>query len=157
VKRALAAVAVIALAGCGGDEGGRGTLVWQGKPTLVRATTRPADRVLIGTVRNDSLRPVSLTARKLRVRDARGRPVPAFAEFAAAYAHSLYGAYQRPDPLPEDELVRLGLLVRIDPGKTAPLVVSYRLHRRLKLPLAVDYGQGFLPIPARSVAPARPS
>jgi hypothetical protein len=160
--KARLGVTVLALAlpvaACGQERDlGAGRLVWAKSPVLVRATNLPTDRVLIGTVRNNSLRPLRLVARDLRVRDARGRMVSAFAQFAAAFVHGLYGAYQRPDPLPEEELRRLGLLVRIDPGRTAPLVVSYRLRPRLAMPLAVDYGQGSLPIPLRAVSPPKPS
>jgi hypothetical protein len=154
----LPVLAAVAVGGCGGGDRrfGEGTLVWAKPPALVRASNLATDRVLLGTIRNNSLRPLSLTASKLRVRDARGREVTAFAQFAASYAHGLYGAYQRPDPLPEEELRRLGLVLRLDPGKTAPLAVSFRMRRGLAGPLSVDYGQGVLPIPARALTPARP-
>ena len=151
-RGALLAAAAALLGGCGGgdDRVGRGDLVWADPPVLVRVARLPSDRIVYGSVRNDSFKRLTFKAADLKVRDARGRTVPATARFAASYAHGLYGVFQRPDAVPAEELQRLGVLIRLDPGKTAPLVVAFRLRAGTKPPLTVDYGQGFLPVPARA-------
>ncbi|MDX6698214.1 MAG: hypothetical protein QOE65_1611 [Solirubrobacteraceae bacterium] len=136
-----------AAAGASGER--NGSLVWDETPVLVRVRHIPTDRVLIGTVRNDSLRPLDLKSSDVGVRDGAGRRLRAFAQFAGSYAHGLYGAYEKPHPLPPAEKQRLGLIVRILPGKTAPLVVSYRTSRRDRAPLHVEWASGTLPVPTR--------
>ena len=150
----LGAAALAGATGCsGGNEDGDtrrvGPLSWTDPPRVVRPGRLKSDRVMIGTVRNDSSRDVTLAAEDVGIRDRDGRRLPGNARFAAAFAHGLYGAYQRPDPLPPNELRRLGLTVSIRPGETAPLVVAYRLKRTTQPPLRVDYGNGLLPVPRR--------
>lgn len=139
------------LAGCGGDDNnsGVGDLRWERPPSLVLTPGLPRDRVVVGTVRNDSLRPIELAAARLRVVDRRRRRLRTQAQFAAAYAHGLYGADYRPKTPPADEQRRLGLVISLDPGENAPLTVAYRLARDTDGPLAIDYGTGSLPVPRR--------
>jgi hypothetical protein len=149
VAAAIAALA-IAPAACGGaGEGGTGTLRWERPPALVLAPGLPRDRVVVGTVKNDSLRKVELEASRLRVVDGDRRRLRTQARFAAAYAHGLYGADYRPQTPPEDEQERLGIVVALDPGESAPLNVAYRLPKRTRGALAIDYGEGSLPVPRR--------
>jgi hypothetical protein len=157
--RRLAAlgVAALLLAGCGGSgEGGgkpaaaRDPLAWARAPLLFRATGLPNDRVLLGTVRNRSGRAVHLVSSRIAVQDAAGRRLRAWGQYIAGYAHGLYGAYQKPHPLPPGELRRLGLEIDLGPGRTAPLAVAYRLVRSTRGPLRVDYGAGTLSVPARA-------
>lgn len=140
------------LAGCGGQAGtgGRGQLTWKGTPLLFRATHLPDDRVLIGSVRNRSGRAVHLVAAAVGVRDAGGASLRAYAQFSNSYAHGLYGAYQKPTPLPPDEIIRLGGVTTLPPGATAPLTVAFRITSRTRRPLRIDYGSGWLPVPART-------
>src|SRR5438105_4141640 len=107
---AAAALVGLAVAGCGGGGGDRGheALVWDKRPHIFRVSRLPQDRVLVGAVRNDSTRVLRLKAADLRVRDAGGRTLETSALFLASYAHSLYGAFQKPHPYPELELHRLG-------------------------------------------------
>lgn len=148
---AVAAVAALG-AGCGGSS--RGTtaqdpLRWAKTPQVFRTRTLPDDRVAVGTVRNTGSRPLHLTAAALGVRSADGHRLRSTGDFAAGYAHGLYGAFQKPDPIPPGELTRLGLTVTIAPGKSAPLVVSWHQpHGMAGAPL-VDYGAGRLPLPTR--------
>jgi hypothetical protein len=113
--------------------------------------------VVIGTVRNDSFKDVKLDASKLTVKDGDGRPLRSSAQFAASFAHGLYGAYQKPNPLPPDELSRLGLRVTIRPGQSAPLTVAFRVRRETRQPVRIDYGEGLLPVPRRAETPPKPS
>ena len=149
-----AALAVLtALAACGGDgsEGVRGTgaLSWTQEPRLLAPESRPGDRILFGEVRNDSLRPVRILASDVRVIDSHGRPLVATAVFMRGFAHGLYGSTdpRRRDP-GEFELTRLGRLVRLKPGQTAPLIVSWRASDGTGKPRQIAYGAGrSLPIP----------
>ena len=145
-----AALAAGVLAGCGGNhDDSTGELRWAKPPQVFRAHSLPRDRVLMGTVRNESFRPVNIKANQVTVRDRAGRRLPAHVQFIESYAHSLYGAYQRPNPLPPDELARLGFVVKILPGKEAPLTVAYRTRPGLKLPLRIQYSASALSVPAR--------
>ena len=131
MRRAAAAVAGAALAvarlrrGCGRPA--RQGLEWKKEPLLFRATHLPSDRVLTGTVENRSKRSLHIVAADIRVRDVHGAALRSYAQFINSYAHGLYGAYQKPKPLPPNELSRLGLVVTLPPGSVIPLTVAYRL------------------------------
>jgi hypothetical protein len=153
VRRAAAAVAgaALALAGCGGGGVDRRSqdLEWKREPLVFRATHLPSDRVLMGTVENRSKRSLHVVAADVRVRDARGAALRSYAQFVNTYAHGLYGAYQKPKPLPPNELSRLGLVVTLPPGSVIPLTVAYRVTSKTRAPLRVDYGAGSLTVPSR--------
>ena len=116
---------------------------------MFRATHLPSDRVVIGTVENRSKRSLHVVAASIRVHDARGTALRSYAQFVNAYAHGLYGAYQKPKPLPPNELSRLGLVVTLPPGSVIPLTVAYRVTTTTRTPLRVDYGAGSLTVPSR--------
>lgn len=153
------AVALLAAAGCGsgsgsGSVGGPGTtaggaLEWTGTPQVFRTKALPDDRIVVGTVRNTSGKQLRLDASALKVRLPDGRRLVTTGQFAAGYAHGLYGAFQKPDPIPPGELSRLGIEVTIAPGKTAPLAVSWHQPRTLGGRPVVDYGAGRLTLPTR--------
>lgn len=153
--RGAAAVALAAAlaAGCGGSKDAtpdRGPLAWVGTPQVFVASSSGDERVLMGQVRNRGLREeMTFDAEKLVVRDAQGREVESQGRFIATYAHGLYGAFQQPSALPESELRRLGLRVRMKPGTDRPLYVAFRLRPGLKPPLRIDYGSGSLPVPEK--------
>lgn len=149
MRRALClGLGALALAGCGSGTRG-GALEWKGGPAAFTPKTMPTDHVVMGTVRNASFSDeLTLDAGDLRVVDAAGRGVQGHAQFIAGFAHGLYGAYQRPRRIEESELLRLGLRVRLRPGRTAPLYVAYRVRPGLKLPVHVDYGTGTLSLPS---------
>ncbi len=155
---AAAAGAALALAGCGGGEAKRAStgLEWKKEPLVFRATHLSSDRVLTGTVENRSRRSLHIVAAHVRVRDAGGASLRSYAQFVNAYAHGLYGAYQRPKPLPPNELSRLGLVVTLPPGSVVPLTVAYRVTATTRTPLRVDYGTGSLNVP-RGCAASRSS
>jgi hypothetical protein len=149
---AVAAVALAALApiACGGDDdgGGTGDLVWVGKPEVVRQETLPRDRVLVGFVRNDSLRRITIEAKDVHAVDEDGKALPGQATFIRAYIHPLYPPTRPPaGGLPESERVRLGQLARLEPGKRTHLTVAWRLEPGDKRAVRVEYGFGSLPIP----------
>ena len=148
---ALLAALAVALPACGGGGGGEGDatgkLRWTAEPVLIQAPRLPRDRIVVGTVRNDSLRRIVLEAADLRVTAGGGIALRSQSQFAAAYAHGLYGADYRPKVPPEEERRRLGLVVTLDPGETAPLTVAYRLRAGARAPIGIDYGAGTLPVP----------
>ncbi len=154
---AVAAVALAAVtagaAGCGGG-GSAGAasakLAWVETPIVFQPQGRPTDRVVLAKVRNASGEPVSLEAGKVVVRDASGKVLASSARYIAGYGHGLYGAFQKPDPLPPDELRRMGIAVTLKPGASAPISLAWRLTPDAKGPATVDWGAGTLPLPARS-------
>jgi hypothetical protein len=156
VRRAAGAAALAAAtlaAGCGGASkpaSSSAPLAWQGTPVSYASPDLPRDRVLLAKVRNTSSAPVRLDAAKLVVRDAADRELRSSGRYIAGYAHGLYGAFQKPDPLPPDELKRMGLLVTLAPGRTAPIFVAWRLTPGAKEPARVDYGGGSLALPERT-------
>jgi len=154
VRRAVAAVAFVAIvsaSACGsgvGKTASTSPLAWKGHPKAFRQPDLPSDRVVLSAVRNTSNKPLRLSASRLVVRDAAGKTLPSSAQFVAGYAHGLYGAFQKPSPLPPDELRRLGLVVTVAPGATIPLTVAWRLGKGSREPASIDYGAGRLPLPA---------
>lgn len=149
-----AAVAALALAGCGDGAapGARADpLQWTAAPQVFTTRALPDDRVAVGSVRNTTGAPLKLDATALAVVDADGRRLRSTGQYAAGYAHGLYGALQRPDPLPPGELERLGLLITIPAGATAPLAVSWTVRKGSDLTRAssVDYGPGRLELPTK--------
>ena len=145
----LAAAALLPACG-GGDDLEGGDLTWVRDPKVFREPDLPRDRVLVGTVRNDSLRRIKVVAGDVRAVDADGRALRGNATFVKGYIHALYPP-TRPPPggLPESELQRLGKEVRLDPGGTAPLSIAWRVPSGSKPPVRIDYGAGSLPIPGR--------
>jgi hypothetical protein len=147
VRRGLSALALLLVlaAGCGGgDELGSGDPVWEKKPRLFKNPNLPDDRILTGTVRNDSLERVTLVARELGVRTGAGDEMESAAIFAPTFIRGVF-PQNRGDEIPESEQLRIGLRARLEPGKTAPLTVSWRQQgERAEL---VDYGAGALPVP----------
>jgi hypothetical protein len=150
-RAAVVAAALIA-AGCGssgeGASGDAGPLGWKGEPVLTVADNLPDDRILVGTVRNVSIREeLKLDATTVVVRDAAGKRLEAFALFSHTYAHGLYGQAEAPDgPLGEDR-ERLGYVRTVKPGEEAPVTVAYRLTKATRPPLRIDYGPGELSVP----------
>jgi hypothetical protein len=113
------------------------------------APTLPDDRLLVGTVRNVSVREeLQLDSAQLVVRDAGGHALKAFALFSVTYAHGLYGIAEAPNGPVRSDRRRLGYTVKLKPGQTAPLTVAYRLVKDVKTPLRVEYPGGRLAVPA---------
>jgi hypothetical protein len=145
---ALVLIALLPLAGCGGDdEGGPNPLAWKKDPNVIVPPKLPGDRILRGEVTNGSLKRVVVEAKDLRVLDAEGRRVEATATFLSSYVHSIYPPTNRPNPYPEAERERLGQLARIEPGQSAPLTVSWHEPKGPRTAVKIDYGSGSLPIP----------
>jgi hypothetical protein len=138
-------LAVAAPAGCGGDdELGSGDLMWEEKPRIFTNPNLPDDRILAGTVRNDTLETVTLVARELDVRSPDGDEMESASIFAQTFVRGVFPQNRGTD-IPEGEQLRIGLQARLKPGETAPLTVSWR--QQGEQAAVVDYGAGTLPVP----------
>jgi hypothetical protein len=148
LRRAALALTLLlgaAAAGCGGDdELGSGDLMWEKKPRVFTNPNLPDDRILAGTVRNDTLETVTLVARELDVRTPGGDQMESAAVFAQTFVRGVF-PQNRGTEIPESEQLRIGLRARLRPGETAPLTVSWRQQGGQAA--VVDYGAGTLPVP----------
>jgi len=149
-RGAAFALVALALAGCSGageDQQGSGDLAWEKDPQLQTPETLPQDRILSGTVRNESLRRLSLTAKKLRVVDTEGRPLKSSAIFLAGFGRGLYPPQREPEQISDFELERTGKISKLRPGQTVPLTVSWRIGPGAGEAARVEFDGGSLPIP----------
>jgi hypothetical protein len=153
---AAAVIVAVAVAACGGSGHGSSdgqptsdALAWKGTPQVFRTRALPDDRIVVGTVRNTTDERLRLDASALSVRLPDGRRLVTTGQYVAGYAHGLYGAFQKPDPIPPRELSRLGLEVTIAPGRTLPLAVSWHQPADMRGRPTVDYGSGRLTLPTR--------
>jgi hypothetical protein len=122
------------------DDASTGTiLTWEEPPLAITPPDLPNDRVAYGTVRNTSVEGLKAATKDFEVRDAGGETLEASVQFLGSYAHGIYGAFQKPHPLPPEELSRLGYRVALRSGQTAPLTVSYRLGPDSELPATLFY------------------
>jgi hypothetical protein len=147
LRRAALALTLrlVAAAGCGADdELGSGDLMWEKKPRIFTNANLPDDRILAGTVRNDTLETVTLVARDLGVRTPGGDEMESAAVFAQTFVRGVF-PQNRGSEIPESEQFRIGLRARLKPGETAPLTVSWR--QQGEHAAVVDYGSGTLPVP----------
>lgn len=148
---AAIAVVLVVTAEEPGTGAAGGVLAWDEPPLAFTPERLPDDRVAYGTVRNASLERLRASTSDFEVRDASGDQLVASVQFLGSFAHGLYGAFQRPDPLPPEELTRLGFEVDLETGQTAPLTVSYRLRPGTELPATLYYrGAPALELPVSS-------
>jgi len=149
-RRALAALALAALglSACGdGRDESSGRLRWAKEPLVFTPEGLPGDRVLSGRIENDSLRPVRLVAKELRLLDADGRRVDGSAVLLESFAHQLYPPGREPaGGVPESERIRLGVEARLEPGKDVPLTIAWREPPGSRPPVTIETGSGTLPI-----------
>lgn len=148
---AAALVAAVVLAAVllftGGADGGTGKLAWEGKPGVFKSGPE-TDRVLTARIENTSLRDLNFVAKEVRILDADGDELRSTAVFLEAFAHGLWSWSQAPAELTEFERRRLGKIVTIRPGKSAPVALSWRVPKGEDPPVRVDFGDGAtLPLP----------
>ena len=135
-----------------------GPLVWQVAPLEFRARGRGLehDRVVLARVRNTSEDSILLWAKDVRVRDSAGHRMRSVAGFMNTYAHGLFGAFQQPSAAPTKELLRMGRMVQLAPGATAPFFAAWRIgSTSSRGPARVDYGTGDLLLPSKSYLAAK--
>jgi hypothetical protein len=154
---ALALVAAAAVAtGCDGSEKS-GALTWAGKVQVFRSKVLPRDRIVFARVRNSGKSTLHLIAARLVVRDADGKALKgSSAAFTHTFAHGLFGALQQPNPVPVEELLRLGKAIYLPPGASAPFYAAWHLVPGTRGPIRIDYGSGSLTVPAGPVRPTAP-
>jgi len=148
---ALAAMSLLALAGCGSASKSHQELTWVAAPHLIRYPTLPRDRTALGKVRNASGKQLMLDSRQVKLLDAEGRPVAetVTARFLAGFAHGLYSPTQFGQVQNPFELQRLGVRLGAAPGQELPLAVAWRLKRGASPPARVQIGNSSLPLPTR--------
>ena len=143
-----AALAALAVAGCGGERGagagGSGPLVWTEPPLEFTPATLPGERILTGQLRNEGLRRLRVDLPDLRVRDGGGEPVAAQPIFLQTFGKSLWSPGRGPAELPETELVRTGRIAWLDPGETVPFTLAWR---EPAAPVRIEYDGGWVPVP----------
>jgi hypothetical protein len=142
----LVAAAALTLQGCLGGEKS-GDVSWRGEPRIFTPPTLPDDRILSGSIANDSLRTIRLSANELRLFDERGRRIDASVTFLRSVVHGLYPPAGAPR-LPDAELRRTGRIAVIAPGKSVPLTVSWQQPPDAPGPARVDYPSGSLAVPS---------
>ena len=150
MKRAALIVLAAAFAGCGGSGGdvegsGAGPLKWAGEPLLFTPETLPGDRVLTGTLRNDSVRRVRVNLPDVRVLASDGDQVAATPVFLNTFGKTLWSPGRGPEQMPDSELVRTGRIAFLRPGQSVPFTVAW--HAKDGTPAVVDYGEGALRVP----------
>jgi hypothetical protein len=124
--------------------GGRaGSLIWADGPHVVTPPALPTDRVMYGQVRNDGLRDIKLDVDELRVVDGAGHRLKSNGRFLQAFVHGLDGASGDPTDVGDAERRRLGQVLTLEPGRTAPLTVAWRGAGARR----VTIGEVVLPIP----------
>jgi hypothetical protein len=142
---AAALVAAVVLAAVllftGGADGGTGKLGWAGEPRVFKSGPE-TDRVLTGRIENRTTRPLDLVAKDARILDAEGDEVRSTAVFLEAFVHGLWSWSQAPSELTEFERRRLGHIVTIRPGRSAPVALSWRTPKGGDQPVRVDFGDG---------------
>jgi hypothetical protein len=154
--------AVAAMSGCGGgsaaaDDGGvkgdvSGPIRWTAAPIRVDGTTNlPDDRIVGGTVKNNSLRKIELGAKQLKLETADGKKVRAGLAFLGHYAHGVFPPTRREDLASDEERDaedrRLGRKVTLKPGESKPLTFAWRQPPGSAEPVRIRYPEGWLPIP----------
>jgi hypothetical protein len=143
---AAVGLAAVAFGGCGGGDGQErsGDLNWVGTPKVLRPPGLPHDRVLSGTLRNDSFKRLTLVGRDVRLETRDGKRVPSAVVFGRTFVRGVF-PLNRAEGSPEVEQFRVRLRVRLDPRQKTPVTVSWR--QTPGRPVRLRYGTGFLPLP----------
>jgi len=121
-------------------------LRWKAKPSLILVPSMPRDRILTGSIRNGSLRPVDLESERVQVRDAAGHRLKATALFSQHFSHGLYPPSMRVKGS-KFERRRTGKIATIKPGQDVPLTLSWRVAADGTEPVEVRFDGGTLALP----------
>jgi hypothetical protein len=143
-----AAAAALALGGCGGSAGSASKVEWVGKPLVVRQPELPDDTIVSGRITKQSGDELKLDADRVRLVTADGAAVQSTARFGTGVTHQLYPPREGPrekDPAFLRE--RMGEIATLAPGRTVPLVVSWRVRPGAPPPVEVDLGGTRLALP----------
>ena len=121
-------------------------LQWKSKPSLILVPSMPRDRILTGSIRNGSLRPVDLESERVQILDAAGHRLKATALFAQHFSHGLYPWSMRVKGS-KFERRRTGKIATIKPGQDVPLTLSWRVAAGGSEPVEVRFDGGRLALP----------
>lgn len=88
-----------------------------------------------------------MNATAMKLRDASGAGITTDAIFSSGYSHRLAPLDRRSEVEPERLQVRRGLRLSLEPGKAAPVTVSWRQTQGASPPTRLEYGTGTLPLP----------
>ncbi len=141
------AIAAVVSSGEGEADGAR--VSWQGSPAVVPAPGLPSDGIVTGRIRNDAPREVDLEARDLVVIDDRGRRWRTSGRFMQGFAHGIWPPGQKVAVGSDAERERIGEIVKLNPGESAPLTVSWSRPPGAGRPVRIELGGPTLPIPAK--------
>jgi hypothetical protein len=143
VLATAALLVVIAIAGLGATSSG--PIGWAGDTQLFTHPTIPGDRVLTGTIRNDSTHTLRVDIGDVRVLTSDGEVVPSTPVFLKTFGKTLWAAGRGPQQVPDTELLRTGRIALLSPGEEVPLTIAW--HDKDGTPTRVDYKDGSLSIP----------
>lgn len=144
------AVAIVGLASGGEDAtADSGPLSWAQKPIAFTHPTLPTDHIVAGTLRNDGLERLRIVAmRDIRVRAADGTALETTVVFSKTFGHGLFDPTRVPEArLPERELMRIGDVGLLEPGKELPVTIAWRERPGGPHGARVAYPGGSLEIP----------
>lgn len=142
-------LAALALSGCGTRGPASAALRWDEPPIVVRQPELPDDTIVSGALRNGSGHTLHLDAGDVRVVTADGAAVESAVRFTTGVTHQLYPPRDAPrEGEPNFLRARLGEIATVEPGKTTPLVVSWRAAPSEPQPVRVELGdEGSLTLP----------
>jgi hypothetical protein len=144
VVATIGLIVVIAIEGFGSGSGS-GPIAWSGDAQVFTHPTIPGDRVLTGTLRNDSTHTLRVDIGDVRVLTSGGEVVPSTPVFLQTFGKSLWAAGRGPQQVPDTELLRTGRIALLSPGEEVPLTIAW--HDKDGKAARVDYGDGSLSIP----------
>jgi hypothetical protein len=140
-------------AGGGADDrgGAPAAFAWEGEPQAIAPEAQAAareDHIVLGRLRNTSLRTAELDVERVRVLDADGRALKTSVRFLHNFAHGIYSHEMvfRDGTPPSAERRRLGEIATVRPGASVPFTVSWRGRGAV----AVDLGGATVPLPTQS-------
>jgi hypothetical protein len=141
---------LVVLASCGDSQSSPAAVNWDKPPIVVRQPELPDDTIVSGTIRNGSERTLHLDARDVEILTEDGKAVPQSAvRFTTGVTHQLYPPRDGPkENEPGFLRQRLGEEATVAPGRTTPLVVSWRAPAGTPQPEKVELGdEGSLALP----------
>jgi hypothetical protein len=139
----------VALAGCGGSQSSPAAVRWDKAPIVVRQPELPDDTIVSGQMRNGSGHTLHLDVADMSVVTADGKAVRSAIRLTTGVTHQLYPPRDGPHEKDPGFLrARLGEIATVAPGRTTPLVVSWRVPAGAPQPVKVDLGEaGSLSLP----------
>jgi hypothetical protein len=144
IAATIGLVAVIAIAGMGGDSAS-GPLSWTGDAQVFRHPTIPGDRVLTGKLQNASERTLRVDIGDVRLVTSGGEVVASNPVFLQSFGKSLWAAGRGPRQVPDSELQRTGRIALLSPGEEVPITIAW--HDKDGTPARVAYKQGSVTVP----------